>query len=81
MPVKEGAMAAPGAVLAQLDLRIEEIELARRQVLLDDQSELQRGAGPAGGGAKRSITPQRSSLTGAAPSRGRTFRTADSHAI
>ncbi|WP_425073768.1 efflux RND transporter periplasmic adaptor subunit [Sagittula sp. S175] len=40
MPVEEGAMVAAGLVLAQLDQRIEEIELARRQVLLDDLSEL-----------------------------------------
>lgn len=38
--VKEGATVDAGSVLAQLDRRIEEIELARRQVLLDDLSEL-----------------------------------------
>ena len=40
MPADEGASVEAGAVLARLDLRIEEIELARRQALLDDQSEL-----------------------------------------
>lgn len=40
MPVNEGTSVDAGSVLAQLGMRIEEIELARRQVLLDDLSEL-----------------------------------------
>ncbi|MBP0484425.1 efflux RND transporter periplasmic adaptor subunit [Sagittula salina] len=40
MAVDEGATVTARDVLARLDLRIEEIELKRRQTLLDDQSEL-----------------------------------------
>lgn len=40
MQVTEGATVDAGSVIAQLDQGIEEIELARRQVLLDDLSEL-----------------------------------------
>jgi RND family efflux transporter MFP subunit len=40
MPVDEGATVAANDVLALLDLRIEEIELQRREMLWRDQSEL-----------------------------------------